>query len=165
MTNIKRYLIVAAAAFILGSAAAGTGMYFIMRPSSKNLAPGDVSTIIKSSSKGSLLKFSNWNFKGKTITFDTEAKGSLKGTTAINKDKIPEVHRWNTWVNALGFDYYGMYYGSQYHSWIGASYYYRWNFAALGGGIMVEPGYFKRGEKGTIPIAFHIGIQGWFGTR
>jgi hypothetical protein len=165
MTNWKKYLIFFAAGVIIGGTALGVTMYYIMKPSGKIGEGKGINTVIESATKGSTLKHSNWKVKGKQITFTTEAKGEVKGKTSIDKNIIPEVHRWNTWVNGVQLNYYGLYYGSEYHSWLGAIYMRRWQFAALNVGLLVEPAWFKTTPKGSIPIGFTLGGTLWVGGK
>ena len=166
---MKKYILVFLAGFILGGSTIGTGVGLIMKHLQKEIecpeqkVKDQITTTPISGSPGTI-KHDRWNFKGqnKTICFETISTGKAKTKTTIDKDLIPEAHKWMSYHDAIQLSYEGLIFGDGFYRQVfGADWLHRWGWFAIGGGPRVSY-YTDKTNKKNFGGGFSVCAQAWF---
>lgn len=150
---------------IVGGIGGGTGGFFLAKKMYKSPEPkpGQIETTVISGKPGTITH-SDWNFKGKSVSFDTKATGKGETKTSFDKALIPEAKKWDSYVHALGPTYTGMYYNYDrtYRHIFGMDYAFRldWFMLEIGPRLSYyDDIYSKKREWGE---GFNVGFKVWF---
>lgn len=169
MTTTKAVIIAASVGFIIGAIVSGVSVGLIMKkmckptPCSDTIINDKPVVVVKpiSGPKGTITH-SNFNFKNKqSVCFTTTSTGKAKIETSINKNLIPEAHKWMTYKHAIQLSYSGLIYSDGYYRHIfGADYFHRFGWFAIGCGPRLT--YYETAERKVWGGGFSIAAQAWF---
>lgn len=167
---MKKIAISILVGFVIGAIASGVSVGLIMKKLCKPTVCADTTDdnngpiiVVKpvNGPKG-IITHSNWNFKNKqSVCFTTTATGKAKIETSINKNLIPEAHKWMTYHHAIQLSYSGLIYNDGYYRHvIGADYLHRFGWFAIGAGPRIS--YYETPERKIWGGGFNILAQVWF---
>lgn len=141
---MKKFFYGIATGLVAGIIISSAGFYFFSsKEKDKNIKDVTVKQVY-----GEKIEHAEFNYKGDTITFETEAQGKGKIVTEIPKTNIPEARYWMQNTNAVMLELllidrrvYGL------------SYLKRWDNFSVGGGVLLSEDKFE---------GFQIQAQYWF---
>lgn len=164
MKPFTKYMIAVLVGVVIGS----IPTFFLTRAIYNKLCPPcekeikDHVTTTTISGKPGTIKHSNWNFKGTAVCFETKSTGIGKIKTNIDKNLIPEAHKWMTYKHGLGLDYTGLVIDQKYNHVFGVDYLHRWNWFSIGFGPRLT--YYEDiiNKRKIYGGGFNIKAQVWF---
>lgn len=107
-----------------------TGFFYFNHPDVDNNVHETVTQV-----SGEKIDHTDYNYKGKSVTFKTQSEGKGEIKTEIPKLLIPEAAAWIQKNNIIQADVMYMYHDSLFLSY-SLSYYRRFGVMAFGGGII-----------------------------
>ncbi|MBN2157906.1 MAG: hypothetical protein JW807_00820 [Spirochaetes bacterium] len=145
---------------VIGAVLGAAAVYFIPKLISKKSSDSIRTTQIS----GEKISHRDYGFKGKSITFTTEAEGKGKIKTEIPKTLIPEARSWVQKVHGIEATVYLLYQDQFFTPYYHLGYWHRFGPVCIGTGIVfsLPVSYGNRRIDSRGSIGLKLGLIGWF---